>query len=263
MSTTPGAYLLRPISKPQATHRLVCLPWAGAGPGVYNQWARELPAEVDLITVVLPGRAERRHEAPAHTVDLMAEQIALELLVTYGEVEWLALIGHSLGALIAFDVATRLRCHDTSLDGVIVSGSRAAHVDPPVELHELPDYDLVDALIELGGLNPDLRYDAAFLRRVLPRVRADLTASELYRPSPNVAHLAEGCRLHAWAGVTDWYAPPTVVQAWSELAADTQPRTFDGDHFFIKDLSVRTVLAALGWPHDTVQPSPTTLERAA
>lgn len=263
MTAPSRAYVLRPVSRPRATHRLVCVPWSGAGPGVYNRWAREMPEEVELLAVVLPRSTAWRDGE--FTVEKIAEQVAFDLLTRYGDVEWLAVFGHSLGALVAFDVAARLQNERVRLDGVIVSGSRAAHLDPPVQLHQLDDEGLVDALIELGGLAVDLRYDAMFLDRVLPRVRADLTACERYRPAATRAHLTNGCELHAWAATGDWYAPPEAVQRWSELAGahNSSLRTWAGDHFFVRDFSSDLVLSALGWPHGSVHPDTTVLERAA
>ncbi|WP_112273575.1 thioesterase II family protein [Lentzea terrae] len=262
MNAPSRAYVLCPVSRPQATHRLVCVPWSGAGPGVYNRWARELPDEVELLTVVLPRSTAWRDQE--FSVESIAEQVAYDLLTRHGEVERLALFGHSLGALVAFDLAVRLQAQHIALDGVIVSGSRAAHLDPPVPLHRLEDAGLADALIELGGLAMDLRYDTRFLERILPRVRADLAACERYRPA-TPTRLAQGCRLFAWAANGDWYAPPDSVAPWTELAdpGHASVRTWAGDHFFVRDFPVDTPLAALGWPHGTVHPDPTALERAA
>ncbi len=264
MTAPSRAYVLCPVSRPRATHRLVCVPWSGAGPGVFNRWARDMPAEVELLAVVLPRSTAWRGEPDEFSVEKIAEAVCHDLMTRYGEVEWLALFGHSLGALVAFEVATRLQARHVALDGVIVSGSRAAHLDPPVQLHQLDDNSLVDALIELGGLAMDLRYDTILLDRVLPRVRADLAACERYRPAA-AAHLAEGCGLHAWAANGDWYAPPAAVEPWAELAhpGTASTRFWAGDHFFVRDFPADLPLAALGWPHGTTHPDPTALERAA
>jgi surfactin synthase thioesterase subunit len=263
MTAPSKAYVLRPVSRPHASHRLLCVPWSGAGPGVYNRWAREMPDEVELLAVVLPRSTA--WQDGEFTVEKIAEQVLFDMLTRYGEVEWLAIFGHSLGALITFDLATRLLNQQVRLDGVIVSGSRAAHLDPPVQLHLLDDESLADALIELGGLSMDLRYDTIFLNRVLPRVRADLTACERYRPATARAYLADGCRLHAWAASGDWYAPPSAVESWSEVTDPhlTSMRTWAGDHFFVRDLSVDAVLSSLHWPHGRTRPDATELERAA
>ncbi|MFI6100817.1 thioesterase II family protein [Lentzea sp. NPDC051213] len=265
MTAPSRAYVLRPVARPRATHRLICVPWSGAGPGVFNRWAREMPGEVELLAVVLPRSTAWRGEDGEFTVDKIAERLAYDLTTRYGEVEWLGVFGHSLGALIAYDLAARLQGQQVRLDGVIVSGSRAAHCDPPVQLHELDDEGLADALIELGGLAMDRRYDTIFLDRVLPRVRADLIACERYRPAATLPRLGPAVRLTAWAANSDWYAPPAAVAPWSELAhhGHATARTWAGDHFFVRDFSADMVLAALGWPHGTVHPDTTVLERAA
>jgi surfactin synthase thioesterase subunit len=222
-----------------------------------------MPEEVELVAAVLP-RSTAWHGGDSFTIEAIAEQLAHDLRTRIGEVEWLAVFGHSLGALVAFELATRLQAQQVRLDGVIVSGSRAAHLDPPVQLHQLDDHSLVDALIDLGGLAMDLRYDAKLLERVLPRVRADLTACERYRPAAaQSVPLVQGCRLFAWAANADWYAPPAAVQPWGELAQDASTRVWAGDHFFVRDFSAEDVLATLGWPHDVVHPDATRLERAA
>ncbi|WP_157529281.1 thioesterase II family protein [Nocardia sp. NRRL S-836] len=235
-----------------ARHTLVAFPWSGAGLSAYHSWIPLLPQGIDLVSVTLPGRDDRRDEDPVTKLTpQLVDTITEALLAHIGDSDTaVALFGHSFGALLAHAVAVRLQEHRHCPQAVIVSGSRAPMVRPPHPLHLLGDRELLAKLTDMGGLPPRLRRHEQFLRGWLPRVRADLTAAETYWPGkPAVLD----CPLHAWSGAADWYAPACAAHRWLELAADATHTTFPGGHFFISGPRGATaLLQALRWPRPAV-----------
>jgi len=122
--------------------RIVCFPHAGAGASSFNGWFRHLPDDIELVRVQLPGR-EDNNERPAFT---RMEDLIPEL---YGQVlplldRPLAIYGHSMGALVAFELTRALRRNNCPAPvALLVSGRRAAHKPlRRVLLHVLPEADL-------------------------------------------------------------------------------------------------------------------------
>lgn len=230
-----------------ARHTLVAFPWSGAGLNAYTSWISLLPQGIDLVTVALPGRDDRRDEDPVTKVTPeLVDAITDELLAQTDDIGTVALFGHSFGALLAHAVAVRLQERQRTPQAVIVSGSRAPMVRPPHPLHLLGDRELLAKLIDMGGLPSRLQRHEQFLRSWLPRVRADLTACETYWPG-KLATL--DCPLYAWTGSADWYAPPCTAQRWLELAGEVTHTTFPGGHFFISgERGTTALLQTLQWP---------------
>ena len=110
--------------QPTARLRLLCFPYAGGGTSIYRSWSAQLPPHIELCAVRLPGREGRFAEPPLRRMDRL-----LALLVN-GVLPYLdrtvAFFGHSLGALVAFELARALRREGLPTPAhVFVSGRRA------------------------------------------------------------------------------------------------------------------------------------------
>src|SRR5262249_36980729 len=111
-------------SSPHCTIRLFCLPYAGAGASIFRSWSAQLPTQIEVCPVQLPGREERLSEAAFERMEPLIEELSTALN-TYVDRPF-AFFGHSMGALIAFELARRLQ-EDRGLcpKRLIVSGRRA------------------------------------------------------------------------------------------------------------------------------------------
>src|SRR5262245_53644991 len=140
---------LRPGS--DADVRLFCFPYAGGGASVYRGWAGCLPGSVDVCPVQLPGREARFREPPFARIGPLVEALAASIR------PWLdrpfAFFGHSMGALIAFELSRRLQ-HEHGLQPVrlFVSGCAAPQVQTEREaIHALPADQFRQELRRLNG----------------------------------------------------------------------------------------------------------------
>src|SRR5215207_163972 len=91
----------------RASVRLFCFPYAGGDAQVYRAWSRHLPPSVEVLAARLPGRGPRIKEAPFR--DLAPLIVAVASAVAPYLDRPFAFFGHSMGALISFELARLLR----------------------------------------------------------------------------------------------------------------------------------------------------------
>jgi medium-chain acyl-[acyl-carrier-protein] hydrolase len=220
---------------PQVRLRLFCFPNAGGGIATLHNWFRRLPPEIQLCPVQLPARENRRMEAPFTRIGPLVRAIA-DVMPTEMEVPF-ALLGHSFGTLIAFELARELRRRNRPGPlRLIVSARRAPQVpDAAPHIHQLSEERFLAALRGHYGAVPDaILAEPELLRIFLPVLRADMEILETYTYTP------EGpltCPISAFGGLDD----PTVGQpglaAWAECTSSTFTlRMFPGDHFFPRNI---------------------------
>ncbi|HET9181034.1 MAG TPA: thioesterase domain-containing protein [Candidatus Angelobacter sp.] len=221
---------LSPSSQPAL--RVFCLPYAGGSADVYRPWQRWFSTEVDLCLVHLPGRAKRIGERPFCRMDALvnaiADRIEPELRVPY------ALYGHSMGGLVAFELARELSRRRLSAPrSLIVSGSRPPHVPnigPPIA--GLPDEQFIAELRRLKGTQPEILDNPQLMEIFNSVLRADFELLETY---PYVAGEPLQCPISVYCGLQDEKITPECSQGWqSHTSGAFTLRRFEGDHFFIR-----------------------------
>lgn len=215
-----------------ASLRLFVFPYAGGGAAAFRDWHSDLPRGVELCPVQPPGRESRWSEERLTDVG-EAVEAARDALLPYLEEKPFVLMGHSLGGVLAFELARRLR----STGGprplrLVVSGRSAPHVPPPTPpLHTLPDDELLEELRRLGGTPDEVMESPELMELMLPVLRADFTMSEtyVYEEGPPLA-----CPISAFGGTEDLLTEPDDVAAWEDYTSqEFRSRLFPGGHFFV------------------------------
>jgi medium-chain acyl-[acyl-carrier-protein] hydrolase len=232
------AWVTCPRPNPQARLRLFCFPYAGGGASLFRTWADDLPPAVEVCPIQLPGRENRFIEPRyTHVAPLIA---ALgEALHPYLD-KPCALFGHSMGALIAFELARYLRQRDGFIpERLFVAAHRAPQLPyrrPP--LHPLPDPAFTAALRRLNGTPPGVLEHVELWELMLPLLRADFTLAETYTYTPDEPLT---CPISAFGGMGDHEVDWEDIAAWSEQTRGSFTlRMLTGDHFFLH--SARTLL---------------------
>lgn len=226
-----NGWLVKPKPNPQATLRLFCFPYSGAGASVYYKWADVLPNTLEVCAVQLPGRETRLTEPLFNHLEPLTEELAAALLPALQGP--FAFFGHSMGALISYELTRYLRRQGgPQPQHLLVSGHTAPQLpdrEPPI--HALPEPAFLEKLRELDG-TPEAVLEHPELRELLlPILRADFSVCETYAFSDS-APLA--CAIAAFGGLQDAYVSREQLAAWQALTRGPfSLRMFPGGHFYL------------------------------
>ncbi|MEU3224862.1 alpha/beta fold hydrolase [Streptomyces sp. NPDC006976] len=237
---------------PEQPYRLVCLPHAGGTASAFFSFSQALAAHADVLAIQYPGRQDRRHEPPITVTEELVDAIHQALR------PWadrpLVLFGHSMGAVLGFELARRMEAESEPPLGLIVSGRRAPHMPRPDSLHTKGDDALIAEIQQLAGTDPGVLADEEIVRMVLPAIRADFKAVETYRYRPDPGRdRALSCPLSVLTGESDPRVSLHEAREWREhTSGNFTFRSFPGGHFYLtpqQDAVTRAIaddLAALG-----------------
>jgi medium-chain acyl-[acyl-carrier-protein] hydrolase len=233
--------------RPQARINLFCFPHAGSGAAAYRPWLTAMPPEIEMRILQLPGREARLREQPFTRMDALLEVLspAIELHLNRPYI----LFGHSMGALIAFELARALRQRGVPAPlALVVSGRRAPQLpDPEPPLHPLADGAFVGAMVRrYNGIPRVILEDIDLLRLFLPTLRADLELIETcqYRDEAPLAY-----PIIAMGGETDGRATVSDLSAWQvQTNHPLSVHQFPGGHFYLqaeRDALIAAMLAGV------------------
>ena len=218
-----------------APYRLFTFPFAGGGAAIYRKWPERF-SNVEVLAALLPGREGRIGEPALTSMETMLQQLvpAIAPLLDRPYV----FFGHSMGALIAFELTRRLardglRCPEC----LFVSAFRSP--DRPSRnriLHPLSDREFVRELTTYGGIPAQVLEMPELLELMVPTLRADFSVLETYRfvPAEPVAS-----PIVAFCGTQDDVATRQEMLDWRDkTSAEFFLHDLQGDHFFLQSAEV-------------------------
>ncbi|WP_405095979.1 amino acid adenylation domain-containing protein [Micromonospora sp. NBC_01412] len=174
---------LTPVKRPRV--RLVCFPHGGGNRMAYRPWAGQLPADVELCAVRLPGRDGRVDEPLlSHTVGMAAE--IAEAIAHEDDGTPLVFFGHSMGAFVSLETTRALRWRGLAGPGhLVISGNRGPHFPRrQAPIRNLAKAEFFAHISGYGGTPPEVLQDEELLDLVLPVMRSDFNAVETYLCAP-------------------------------------------------------------------------------
>jgi len=142
-----------------------------------------------------------------------------------------AFFGHSMGGLLAFEVARRFEAQGSPIAALFVSACAAPG---RVGYEHIPESDrgLLDAVSEMTGVNPEFLENEEFAAKILPTLRG-LKAISKYDVPPEERL---SCPIDAFLGDEDEVATYAKVLPWSErTTSEFGIRAFPGHHFYLSD----------------------------
>jgi medium-chain acyl-[acyl-carrier-protein] hydrolase len=230
MAPLDKRWLASSMHRPSASLRLFCFPYAGSGAELFANWGNALPQWVEVCPLQLPGRGSRSTEAPFTEFASLVEAAAGTIAAT--DLPF-AFLGHSMGALVAFELARHLRqqCQPEPVH-LFVSGAAAPHRSRCARPRsELPTGELLAELRRLNGTPQEVLANDEVMKMLLPVLRADFSICETYRYCE-----AQPLRssITAFSGVRDPEASVEETAAWAQQTTGVFTiHVIPGDHFFI------------------------------
>lgn len=193
---------------------------------------------IEVCPVALPGRGRRFSEPPFTRMEPLVEHLATAL-TPYLDRPY-AFYGHSMGALICYELARELRRRGTDLPvHLFVAAQRSPdQIRKEVEIHRLPDQEFLEHLKSYGGIPQEMIYDAELMEVLMPQLRADFAICETYRydPEPPLT-----CRITALGGLSDGINREEL-QAWEQHTTERfRLHMFPGGHFFLREQEIHLI----------------------
>lgn len=213
------------------TPKLYIFPHAGGSAQYYVPFANAFTSDIKRIAVQYPGQ-RGIHDLGSFTgIPNLAARVSQMLSPLDRSDGDVAFFGHSMGALLAFDVARRFEAEGTPIAALFVSACAA-----PGQLgyDYIPESDrgLLNAVSEMTGANPELLENDEFAAKILPTLRG-LRAIANYECPPDATL---SCPIYAFLGDDDEVATYAKVVPWSKrTTAEFTARVFPGHHFYLND----------------------------
>ncbi|MBD9628167.1 thioesterase [Ensifer sp. ENS06] len=244
---SPSPWLSYVTRRENARLRLFCLPFAGGGAEFYRDWSTMLPDDVEVWPVQLPGRSTRMREPAIDDMAVLVSTLSDALAPYLSELPFV-FFGHSMGALVSYELTHRLRTMSLPMPDALFLSGRSAPSHPVGRFkHTLPDQDLVEELKRFDGTPRDVLDATELLALVLPVLRNDLKLLETYAFDLNRTPL--DIPLFVSGGNADGLVSVESLSGWSEVSTGrTEGRIWDGGHFYLtrqKDAFLSALCATL------------------
>ncbi|MFF4417766.1 thioesterase II family protein [Streptosporangium sp. NPDC001559] len=217
---------------PRPNLRLVCFPHSGGSAGYFRTWKSAVPEGVELLAVRYPGREERLCDPFAEDMRELADSIA-HACARFDDAP-LAFFGHSLGSLVAYEVAVRLSArYGVTLRTLFASSCAAPWLAPRLGLGDAADEALIERVGQLGGTDMSVFDNLELRELIMPAIRADYRLLDRYTEP---ATTALDCPVHVYHGTDDPGVGADAVAAWSRATARAfSTRAFPGGHFYLAE----------------------------
>ena len=211
--------------------RLFCFPYAGGSEAAFRTWQQKLPETIEVLPIQLPGRGTRIKE-PALTrlaplVQALSQSLRPELDLPFG------FFGHSMGGLIAFELARQLRREGCALPvHLFISAKCCPKRVDDLYSGEISDQELIQILQRYEGTPREVLENPELMQILLPVVRADMELCNTYvcDPEPPL-----WCPITAFGGLQDHKSGRECLEGWQTYTTGRFTlRMFPGGHFFLQ-----------------------------
>lgn len=232
-------YISKKQNSNHAQHILIFIPHAGGYGENYISWFKDFSNSIDCRYILLPHRGKRTNDPMPSSINDMALQIATEV----NELENIpiSIFGHSMGGIIAFELAKAIETHtNRKLNKIFVSGCRAPSTELKYKIGHLNKEDFLKEIIKFGGVDPTYQENPELLNFFLPILKEDIRLCESYQhqhPSPVNSPI-----IVLW-GTEDNLLYEEQVRAWTQHSFEKV--TFfpfeGGNHFYLNSCHSKVV----------------------
>ncbi|HME46959.1 thioesterase II family protein [Mycobacterium sp.] len=211
-----------------AVRTLYIFPHAGGSAGSYVPFSRAFSIDLKRIAVQYPGRSDRHDVPDVTSIPALADEIYKMLSPAIKPDSRVAFFGHSMGGLVAFEVARRFEAVGAPIAALFVSASPAPGHAGYEYLQETDD-DLLKMITELTGTSSEF-IGGQFGAQVLRTLRNYGAITDYSCPPGTTV----SCPIYAYAAAGDTAVSYESVLAWAGFTtSEFAIRVLAGDHFYI------------------------------
>lgn len=221
-------------NSPLANLRVFLFPFAGGDVNAYYNWNRYLPLGIELVYTKLPGRGMLFNEPAFNSIEPLVYHLC-KAIKPFTSTPFV-FFGHSMGALIAFELCLELRRQNLNQPQCLfLSALKAPQLmnQNVKQIHQLPDDELMQEIAKLGGIPKELLVDKELLEILLPTLRADMCLCETYKyreTEPLTIPLV------IFGGSCDPLVSKEELEAWQTQSNNKVIiNTYRGGHFYFMD----------------------------
>lgn len=219
-----------------ANINLICFPWAGGGSNFYALWGKDLPDFIEVHAITLPGRESRFKEPCLKELNPLVDDLVEKIYNKFSKKKF-AFFGHSLGSLLSFEVARKLK-NEYNIEPLkmFISGASPSHSsyrkqDP--KFGKMTDAEFKIFLQRLGGTPKEILDNDEIMELYLPALKADYGLLDQFDFQPEPGKAVVSCPIQMYDGDHD---KKHDDDAWKELTSGSFSLQFlPGGHFFLKE----------------------------
>lgn len=223
--------------------RLFCFPHAGGGASIFKKWIEFLPDNIELYALQLPGREDRIHETPVSDLNLILRKVTAEILklvnIPY------ALLGHSLGGIIAFELAKLINKLRYRLPDHLFIVSRES---PECKINNInkdsSNEEIIKYIERQKWTSDNLLHDTNAISIFLPIIKSDLLIDSEYTAFYK-RNIPLDCPISVFLGKDEYDLDLNAIKDWAfETTKHFNIKYFNGNHFFLHN-NIIDVLTAI------------------
>jgi medium-chain acyl-[acyl-carrier-protein] hydrolase len=215
--------------------KLFCFPYAGGSAVIFNKWKQYLDSAIELVPVELAGRGRRIHEALYKDVSQTIDDV-YQIVTKNINGSRYALFGHSMGAMISYQLCQKLREKNYPAPlHVFFSGRNAPHIKRPDEkrYHLLEEEAFKEEVITLGGTPTEFFDHPELLEVFIPLLKNDFKLAETDIHNGEIHPL--DCHITVFLGKEEDLTTEQC-DGWKKHTKKLcTVHYFEGGHFFIND----------------------------
>ncbi len=236
-------WIVIPQPRPAAKIILICFPFAGGSSNSFRSWTGILPPVVELWVTELPGHGSRLSEPLAENIGELTAPLSRAIAEKVDKP--FAIFGHSMGALLGFEVALHLQNHFQKIAEHIFLSGHGAPGTPrhEPEIHHLPKPQFIAKIKEYNGTPQEVLENEELMELMFPILKADFKICETYQ------HQDAGqlqAPITAMGGIQDPSITRQDLEQWAQFTSSRfNVRFFPGDHFYLLHQKINLLKAIL------------------
>jgi len=212
-----------------SNRRMICFPPSGGNSLSFKPLCDMLSCEGEVWAVDPPGHGLSRGKL-LDQVEAMADLYIRKLQPFFAGI--FSLLGHSLGGLVAFVLASRLEAESLPPSSLTICATQPPHfIRKANRICDLPDSEMVEHLVRMNGIPKQLTEYPKLLNAYMPAIRSDLHAYEYFELKENRTYHG---RTLVVGGTKDFLAHASQLGEWERYCPNMNLHIVDGDHFFVQ-----------------------------